>query len=189
MIRLLLKRLRRGFIEDRRGGVMIEFAFIMPLLLFVMLAGVDLVRFAMLQQKLTRAATTMADLVSQYESMSATQLNQLFLAVEHVVAPFPLGASGQVVVSSISRVDDPDPVLVDWQRFGPGGVTVTSNFGVQGGNATLPAGFTVGGGDSVIVAEVFYDFEPLLFQFILPPRRVEHQAMFRPRFGALSTLN
>jgi len=189
MIRSLLKWLRRGLIEDRRGGVMIEFAFIMPVLIFVMLAGVDLVRFAMLQQKLNRAAVTAADLVSQYQTMSTTQLDQLLLAVEHVIDPFPLGANGQVIVSSISRVDDPDPVLVDWQRLGTGTATVASQFGVAGGNATLPAGFTVDGGDNLITAEVFYDFEPLLFSFILPPRRVEHRAMFRPRFGALSTLN
>jgi Flp pilus assembly protein TadG len=168
---------------------MVEFAFIMPIMIFVMLAGVDLVRFAMLQQKLNRAAVTMADLVSQYQSMSAIQLDQLLNAVEHVIDPFPLGASGQVIVSSISRADDPDPVLVDWQRFGSGTATAVSSFGVAGGNATLPAGFTVDGGDNMIAAEVFYDFEPLLFTFILPPRRVEHRAMFRPRFGALSTLN
>jgi len=189
MTRSWLKWLRRGLIEDRRGGVMIEFAFIMPLLVLVMLAGVDLVRFAMLQQKLTRAATTSADLVAQYQTMSATQLDQLLLAIEHVIEPFPLGTSGQVIVSSISRVTDPDPVLVDWQRFGPGGITVTSNFGVAAGNATLPAGFTVNGGESVIVAEVFYDFEPLMFSSLVPARRVEHLAMFRPRFGTLSTLN
>lgn len=189
MTRSLLKWLRRGLIEDRSGGVLIEFAFIMPILIFFMLAGVDLVRFAMLQQKLSRAVVTTADLVAQYESMSTTQLDQLLLAVEHVIKPFPLGASGQVVVSSISRVTDPDPVLVDWQRFGPGGATATSNFGVAGGNATLPAGFTVAGGESVIAAEVFYDFEPLLFAFMVPARRVEHLSMFRPRFGALSTLN
>ena len=130
----------------------------------------------------------MADLVSQYETMSVTQLDQLFLAVEHVIAPFPLGASGQVIVTSVSRAEDPDPVLVDWQRFGPGTVTVASNFGLPGANANLPSGLTVDGGESLIAAEVFYDFEPLLFSFILPPRRVEHNSIFRPRFGALSTL-
>ena len=189
MICSLLRCLWRGLIEDRRGGVLIEFAFIMPLLLFVMLAGVDLVRFAMLQQKLDRAAVTMADLVSQYDTMSTTQLDQLFLAIEHVIEPFPLGANGRVIVSSISRVDVPDPVLVDWQRFGAGSATATSDFGVGGGNATLPTGFTVNAGESVIVAEVFYDFEPLIFEFILPARRVQHRALFRPRFGTLSTLS
>ncbi len=188
MTRSVLKWLRRGLIEDRRGGVMIEFAFIMPLLVLVMLAGVDIVRFAMLQQKLTRAATTSADLVAQYQTMSATQLDQLLLAIEHVIDPFPFGASGQVIVSSISRATAAAPVLVSWQQFGPGGISVTSNFGVTGGNATLPTGFIVNAGENVIAAEVFYDFEPLMFSTLVPARRVEHQAMFRPRFGALTTL-
>ena len=180
---------RRGFLKDRRGGVMVEFAFMMPVLVMVMLAGVDVVRFAMLQQKLNRAAVTMADLVSQYTSMSETQLSHLFLAVEPVIAPVGLGGNGRVIVSSISKADAASPILVDWQRAGAGTATATSNFGTQGGPATLPAGFTVGDGENLIVAEVFYDFTPLLYPVLVPPRRVEHHAMFRPRFGVLSALN
>lgn len=188
MIRSLLKWLRRGLIQDRRGTVMVEFAIALPILMFVMLAGVDLVRFAMLQQKLNRAATTMGDLIAQYEDITETQISQIFLAMEHIVKPFPMGASGRVIVSSISRVDDGSPVTVSWQRFGGGTATATSSFGAEGSNATLPAGFTVLAGENVIAAEVFYDFEPLLFEVALPSRRVEHSSFFRPRFGALSAI-
>jgi len=188
MLRSLLIWLRRGLVEDRRGGVMIEFAMIMPVLLFVLLAGVDVVRFAMLQQKLSRAATSMADLVSQYPTMSQTQLDQLFFVVEHVIDPFPLGANGRVIVSSISKADPAAPVLVDWQRFGAGSAVATSEFGVEGATATLPAGLTVDAGQSLIVAEIVYDFAPLLDTSVVPPRRVVHKAIFRPRFGALSAL-
>jgi Flp pilus assembly protein TadG len=188
MVRSLLIWLRRGLIDDRRGGVMVEFAMIIPILVFVLLAGVDVVRFAMLQQKLSRAATSMADLVAQYPTMSQTQLDQLFLSVEHVVTPFPLGASGLVVVSSISKADPAAPILVDWQRSGAGTAVAASEFGVQGGNAILPAGFTVDAGEGLIVAEIFYDFVPLLDTSVVPAVRVVHHALFRPRFGALTAL-
>jgi len=187
MKRSWFHRLRQAFIEDRQGGVMIEFAFMMPILVFVMLAGVDLVRFAMLQQKLSRAAVTLADVTSQYQSLSVAQVDQIFDAVTYVIAPFPLGPNGQVIISSISKTGT-NPVVVDWQRFGPGTASAVSNYGVAGGNATLPAGFTVNAGESAVVAEVFYDFTPLLFPQVLPPRRVEHSSLFRPRFDALSTL-
>ena len=188
MIRSFVNWLRRGPIADRGGTVMVEFAIILPILMFVMLAGVDLVRFAMLQQKLNRAAVTMADLVSQYAVITTTHKDQIFLAMEHVIAPFPMGASGRVIISSISRVDAGNPVLVTWQRAGGGSATATSNFGTTGSTATLPAGFTVLAGQNVIVAEVFYDFEPLLFEAVLPSRRVEHNSFFRPRFGSLEAL-
>ena len=181
-------RLRRKFIDDRRGGVMIEFAFIMPVLVFVMLAGVDFVRFAMLQQKLNRAAVTLADVTSQYQSLSTTQVDQIFDAVANVIRPFPLGPNGQVIITSVSKTGT-NPVVVDWQRFGPGTAPAVSKLGVAGANATLPAGFIVKTGESAIVAEVFYDFTPLLISQLLPPRRVEHSAIFRPRFDALSTLS
>ncbi len=180
---------RLGFVKDRRGGVMVEFAFMMPVLVLVMLAGVDIIRFAMLQQKLNRAAVTMADLVSQYTTMSETQLDQLFLAIDPVIAPFDLGSNGRVIVSSISKADAASPILVDWQRAEAGTATATSNFGAEGGPATLPAGFTLDAGENLIVAEVFYDFAPLLYPVLVPPRRVEHHAMFRPRFGVLSALS
>ncbi|HEX9791023.1 MAG TPA: TadE/TadG family type IV pilus assembly protein [Kiloniellales bacterium] len=188
MVRSFLKWLRRGLIDDRRGGVMVEFAMIIPILVFVLLAGVDVVRFAMLQQKLSRAATSMADLVAQYPTMSQTQLDQLFLSVQHIITPFPLGSSGRVIVSSISKADVASPVVVDWQRFGAGTASAVSAFGVQGGNAVLPAGFSVDAGQGLIVAEIFYDFDPLLNTAVVPPRRVTHNAIFRPRFGALSAL-
>lgn len=183
-----INRLHWKFIADRRGGVMIEFAFIMPLIIFVMLAGVDLVRFAMLQQKLDRAAVTLADVTSQYETLSTTQVDQIFDSVANVIKPFTLGPNGQVIISSVSKTGA-NAVVVDWQRFGPGSApSVASSLGTAGSNATLPSGFVVKDGENAIISEVVYDFKPLLFSQIVAPRRVEHSSLFRPRFNALSTL-
>jgi hypothetical protein len=45
--------------------------------------------------------------------------------------------------------------------------------------------------ESVIIAEVFYHYDPVLETNLIPMQAADlyHQALMRPRFGALSTLN
>ncbi|MFQ5775027.1 MAG: TadE/TadG family type IV pilus assembly protein [Kiloniellaceae bacterium] len=183
MLRLLLRRFR----NDRRGGVLVEAGIIMPLIVFVILAGVEVGRFALLQQKLTRTAVSMADLVAQAEELSTTDLNNLFQAVQFVVRPFEFGPRGLVIISSISATGN-DPPVIDWQRSGAGSYSASSNLGTEGNPAILPEGFVVRSGESVIFAEVVYNFQPLLFPQLLGPQELRHRALFRPRFGALSSL-
>ncbi|MDJ0951549.1 MAG: pilus assembly protein [Alphaproteobacteria bacterium] len=184
----MLRFLRRVLIKDRRGGVMIEAAVIMPFILMVMLGGVEIVRFALLQQKLNRTAVSMADLVAQAETLTTADLDSLFVAVNFVTKPFDIGPNGRVIVSSISATGTAPPVI-DWQRAGNGGnPSITSELGDAGEDAALPSGFIVRPGESVIFAEVVYDFEPFIFPQFLSAQRLRHRAMFRPRFGALSEL-
>lgn len=180
--------LRKLIVNDRRGSIITDTALMLPVLLALLMGGIEVTRFALLQQKLNRAAVSMADLVAQSETLTAADLNSLFAAVQFVVAPFDTGIQSLVIVSSISATSG-NPPIVDWQRLGAGSATATSDLGVEGANATLPAGFLVRDGESVIFAEVVYDFEPLLFTEFMASRRVKHTALFRPRFGALSTLN
>lgn len=179
--------LRLRFLRSRYGGVLVETAVIMPFLVFVMLGGVELARFALLQQKLNRAAVSMADLVAQAENLTVSEVDQLFTAVEFVISPFQMGPNGLVILTSVSA-DQSNPPEVDWQRAGAGSASAASTIGVAGGPATLPDGFLVRAGESVIFAEVIYDFEPLLFPQVLPAQRLQHRTMFRPRFGSLSSL-
>ena len=53
----------------------------------------------------------------------------------------------------------------------------------------LPQGFTVVAGDSIIVAEVIYDYVPWPVQGVTTPSKLYHRALFRPRFGALRALD
>jgi hypothetical protein len=40
-----------------------------------------------------------------------------------------------------------------------------------------------------IVAEVYHSFVPFLGQSFIPPRELYNRAMYRPRFGTLTSLN
>lgn len=53
----------------------------------------------------------------------------------------------------------------------------------------MPNGLLVRDGESVIVTEVFFDFEPMLMQEVLDPETIYKFAAFRPRFSSLKTIS
>lgn len=169
-------------LRDRRGGVMVEFAFAMPVLIMIMLGGIELGRYVLLHQKLDRTAMTVSDLVSRVTTVSASELDTVFAATDLVMAPFSLSDKGVVVVSAVEN--DPATAVpkVIWQRKGAGTLNVTSEIGVQGGNATIgdPQMLTGGG---VVIGETYYDYTPWLIE-LFPGVRLRHVAIFRPRLNS-----
>jgi hypothetical protein len=51
--------------------------------------------------------------------------------------------------------------------------------------ADLGADFEVREGETAIIAEVFYDFEPFLSALIVEPQTLYRRAHHRPRLGTL----
>jgi len=176
--------------RDATGAVLTEFAMAFPILVVLVLGGFEIGRYVLLQQKLQSVAVAVADLVAQSETISSGDVDNIFLAVDHIMQPFSLGANGVVIVSSISASNG-QPPTINWQRSGGGTGTGMSHLGTAGGAATLPAGFVVRDGESVIVSEVFYSYQPLLAMNLvpLPSGSLYNEAFYRPRFGTLSALN
>lgn len=174
-------------IRDRRGGVLVESVFTIPVALMMLMGGFEIARLTLIHQKMDRAATAMADLVSQSEDISVSQLNDMFNAMQHIMEPFDMSGKGVVIVSSIGKPVSASTTIY-WQRNGAGGVTATSQIGTEGNAPTLPTGFVVRDGESLIVAEVYYDYSPLLFFDFVGANQLYHRAFFRPRYGGLDVL-
>lgn len=184
-----MRHLLRKLCADRRGGLIAEFAAAMPILILMLLGGIEVSRFALLNQKMDRLATAMGDLVAQAETLTAAEVDQLFLAAGHVSWPFNIEANGRIIITSASiPVGQPEgsAAIVNWQR-GKGTLTVASGIGAVSGAATLPPGLTPPN-QTVITSEVYYDFTPLLIGALVPAQRLYHRAFFRPRIGALTSL-
>src|SRR5690606_38473787 len=94
---------------------------------------------------------------------------------------------GSVIITSMSVIAGAP--RINWQAKGGGSLAATSRIGT-GANAvvTLPAGLTVTGADTLVAAEVFFDFEPLFGLGMVPALQLYHRAFFRPRVGSLKTL-
>lgn len=183
-----LRRHWRLFRDDRQVVVLAEMAMAMPVVIVLALGGFEIARFTLVQQKLDRLSVTVADMVAQAETISTGQLDQIFAATGPILAPFTMSTDGVVIVSSVSATGGTG-ARVAWQRRGGGTLVESSPLGAASQPATLPAGFVVRDGENAIIAEAFYDFVPMFIPDLVPPRRLYHRAMFRPRFGALTALN
>ncbi|MHA1568583.1 MAG: TadE/TadG family type IV pilus assembly protein [Alphaproteobacteria bacterium] len=182
--RRILARLRR----DRRGALLPEFALAMPILVLLSLGGIEVSRYILLHQKLDRVVATLGDLTAQAESLTVAEMDNLFEAVGYVIKPFEMAANGTVIVTAISASGG-GSARVDWQRSGGGSYPATSSFGAPGGSATLPSGFVVRDGESLVVAEIFYSYAPWVVGGITEAKELYARALFRPRFGAIASLN
>ncbi len=192
---------KKNFIQDERGFAAGEFALWLPILLFIILGSFEATRYILIHQKLDRAASQVADLVGQSDGMTTGQLNAIYDAAIEQMSPYDLNAQGQVIVSSVYRpTGQPDP-KVAWQRR-HGVALGSSAIGAQGAKATLPKNFTLTESEDVVVAEVFYQYQPVffgafaglkspgggpLFGEMFQTMTFRHEAWARPRGANLTT--
>jgi Flp pilus assembly protein TadG len=169
------------------GNVAVEFALTLPVLMLLMLGSAEMARFVILHQKVDRVAVTMSDLVARAETIKESELDDIFGAADLVAQPFDLRNLGIVIVSAITN-EDGSGARIAWQRRGDGAASHANQIGTQGGAATLYADFQVRQGETAIIAEVFYDFEPFLSELIVEPQTLYRRAHHRPRLGTLEEI-
>ncbi len=129
--------LARRLARDQRGNFTIEFALALPLLLVLLLTGIEFTRYVLVNQKVERTSASLADLVAQTTVMTEDGMDNLFQAAKYTMDPFDVAAEGRLIVTSIAASGG--PARIRWQRA-YGANSNNSAFGVQGAVATLPAG-------------------------------------------------
>ena len=109
-------RLARKFSRDRRGTVMVELAFAIPVMTIVVFGVLETTRYVLMRQKMDRAAATVSDLVARPPVIYEGDIPTIFAATRSVTAPFDLMVEGNVIVTSVFfEVGTPVPVVA-WQR-------------------------------------------------------------------------
>lgn len=177
-----LRRLRR----DARGVAAIEFALLLPMLLALLIGCLEVTFKIWSTQKAEKLAVTLSDVIAQSTAVTASDLTKLMGAVNKIMDPFPFEEEkGKVIISSVYWQQDDDAPKVNWQCE-DGDYDASSEFGVKNADATLPAGFTLSKKDNIIVAEVFYEYEPIAPGFLFDKAPIYRRAMFKPRLGLLT---
>ena len=179
------RRLIDLFRQDGRGTISVELAFALPVLTGLLMSGVEVTRYVLINQKLERAAATMGDLISRMPQLTEGDIASFFAASDHVMTPYDVQVDGRVIISSIARAGGAPEII--WQRT-YGLVGASSRFGGTGDAAVLPAGFEVRDNENVITAEVYFNFEPIMMTGILEAKQLYSSSVFRPRFGTLTTV-
>lgn len=145
---------------------MLEFALLLPVLMFFFIGGAEYARYFLLQQKLDKVATAMADFASAGHSLTRDDLNRYMQGAEEIMKPFD-ARNLSVVFSGITYSDRaPWPcagivapcVMWSYSPRNSGFMRV----GTVGQVATLPAGFVPLIRQNYVTAEITYRYEPIL---------------------------
>lgn len=182
-----MRNLFRIFRRSEDGIAYVEFAIAIPFLLALFMGAVEVTRYIIIAQKLEKATVTVSDVVAQASSVNTTYLGNVVQAAEQIMMPYTFGSNGYVIITSVSRIGSAQPT-VNWQYSGGGTWTQSSQIGFSGGAAVLPNGFTLNANENVIVAEIYYNYSPLMLGSVLSSGQMYKVAVFRPRLGELLTL-
>jgi hypothetical protein len=176
----------KRFTCNNEGLAYLEFAITLPLLLLLFLGAVEVTRYIIIAQKVEKATTTVSDVVAQSSTIGAAELDKLMQAVKQVMRPYVFNTNGYVILSSVTKSGN-NPPVVSWQYTGGGTWVHSSQVGVQGSPA-LWVPFALSDKENIIIAEVYYDFKPILANSVIPSKTIYKTAVFRPRLGALGSL-
>ena len=180
----------RRFVHGRDGVAIVDFALVVPVLVFLLLGAMEIGRYVLLNQKISRVAISSSDLMSQAKHAVVADVNQIFAAASYTMNPFELGDEGMVFITSVST-DDTLPITprISWQMSGGGTGTFTSEVGtVEGTPATLPGTFTMEENQNIIIAEVYYTYEPFFFGKVIQPKTIRQIGLHFPRLRPLHDL-
>ncbi len=129
----------RTFWKDSEALAAIEFAMVLPFVLLLYVGGIELANGMAINVKVTAAAHSVADMVSQNTQVSTTQLQTILGASTAILAPYPTTNGGSslttVTVSEVST-DSNGNATVQWSQSYNG-----TNFGTGrpvGQRITLP---------------------------------------------------
>jgi Flp pilus assembly pilin Flp len=187
--RLRKHRLRKLW-GDTSGVAAIEFALLLPVLVALLIGCLEVTFKIWSTQKAEKLAVTLADVVAQSKAVTYSDLDKLTGAVDKIMDPFPFGADeGKIIISSVYLEPGDAEAKVNWQCSFPAGgaYTATSEIGAKGEDANLPADFEMVEKDDVIVAEVFYTYEPIAPGLMFDNDEIYRRSLFKPRLGNLIT--
>lgn len=176
-----------SFFKEQCGGVALEFALTLPIWVTLLLGSSDIAYKMILSQRIDRISYSVTDIVSQQDTVTKADLNNILLAAGQIMQPFDFGPDGVVIVSSVYKQTG-QAMKISWQYVGGGTLARGSKIGVAGGIPNMPAGITLNDNDNVIVAEVYYNFKPMFINAgILAQEDIYRTSTYKPRLSPLIT--
>ena len=165
------RSLIRRLTGDERGVSAIEFAMLAPVLIAFYMGMTEFCQGFMAQKRMGHVSAMVADLIAQEETVTPATVDDIVDIGGLIMKPFPTATLNQRV-SSVSRASG--SATVDWSRGD--GMTARA----VGSTMTLPADL-VEDGESVIVAEVTYDYDSAADYLMPGLTRFSHTYYLRPR--------
>lgn len=189
--------LARRVRDDARGVALLEFAFILPILLMMSLVGAELCNYTITRMRVSQLALHIADNASrigaggqlQVKTINEGDINDLFIGSQLQSGALNLKANGRVILSSLEPMASPNTTKrfkIRWQRcygnqtYSPFKYGKAGDSNLQGmGDATRLVTTTDGG--QTMFVELFYRYTPLIdisnWMAVPSSNIVEHASM------------
>lgn len=176
----------RQLLNSTAGTSVIEFALALPLFVFAVVGGMELAWTAMQHQRVQRIAATSADNAARERgSIDETDIHEIMAAVKTNGESLNIEEQGTVIISSIQRNSDNNGNWIRWQRC-IGKDEYVSEYGREGKGQNDRSLQGVGKnrtmnppqGVALILAEVFYDNEPLITDSYFEQKTFKYQTAF-----------
>lgn len=165
-------------LRDKRGVAAVEFGYIAPLMVIMYMGVVELSTALTADRRVTNVASSIADLVSQNESVTMDDLDAIFNIAESLMNPLNQNvfdtSSLQIKVTSVVQEDDKTTVV--WSHA-YGGATADT----PGDDKTLPSPNMTQELSSIIEAEITYTHDSILDYFIPDVVEMTDTYYVRPR--------
>lgn len=174
---MALMRAIRTYWKDREGLAAVEFAFVLPVLLIMLLGLVELSQAMLLRADVTNMSSTAADLIAQESSVSSSDLTNVYNALSAMVFPFDSGPATITITSVIDGGNGNAP-KVAWSCT-QGGTAETKG---AAPSTALPNGLiTAGDGTSVIWARITYAYNSPISYFLVGTKNWSNNFYLKPR--------
>ena len=173
-----------GFLRARNGMAAVEFAFIAPVMATLLVGTIEMCNALQCKQKVTSVASSVADLVAQTKSVSASDISNIFSAANELTYPFPSSGSGIVVSSIVS--DGAGNGTVAWSQA-QNATALTTNSAVTVPTGLMTASACAKGACSVILAQVTYAYTSPLGKIFVGTTTMSDYFYSRPRQSATVT--
>jgi Flp pilus assembly protein TadG len=174
MLRNIIARIR----HQSAGTSTIEFAFVLPVLLFVFLyGGVETWSIISTSLRVNRTASHVAGVAARADAtLDETALTSVLNSADTIASPTLFLNKGRVILSAVEG--GPNGKIL-WQRCKGEKTEFTSTLGTQGVVANLSGnGFPEPPADTTaLIAETYYKFQFSLFQSGLPNITLKHKSI------------
>lgn len=174
---------QRRLLAAEGGIAMTEFALALPVLMTLILVGLEMTNYVLANHRVRQIAAMTADNASRPRTqMNEAYVNQLFVGVQKAGAGIDFQNRGRVILSSVQNNAASDGQWIRWQRC-YGSLSKTSNYGVQGkgqSDNSLPTinGLAAQAGSAIMYAEAEYQYKPLIASSFLNNRRLTSEVAF-----------
>lgn len=185
----------RRLLRAESGVAMIEFAFAAPVLLLLILGGLELANYALAQMRVNQIAMTVADNAGRVTTgIDEANIYEIFAGADVIGTPIDFEENGRIALSSLQengQSGSDEGQMINWQRCW-GDAQVNPAYGSEGdgrNDSSLRDGMGVGTNKitsapatAVMVVEASYNYQPLIdTNFMVISELIVHESAFNVR--------